>query len=48
MPANLPGSLAARSDRAKRRIVVFLGSRRQLLDGVEVLPLAKFLAELPG
>lgn len=42
------GSLAARSDRVKRRIVVFLGSRRQLLDGVEILPLAEFLAELPG
>lgn len=41
-------SLASRSDRVKRRIVVFLGERRQLLDGVEVLPLSDFLAELPG
>ena len=40
-------SLASRSDRVRRRIVVFLGERRQLLDGVEVLPLADFLEELP-
>ena len=41
-------SLAARTDRLKRRIVVFRGDRRQLIDGVEVLPLREFLAELPG
>ena len=41
-------SLASRGDRVRRRIVVFLGERRQLLDGVEVLPLTDFLAELPG
>ena len=41
-------SLASRTERVKRRIVVFLGGRRQLLDGVEVLPLAEFLEELPG
>ncbi|MDE2880341.1 MAG: ATP-binding protein [Gemmatimonadota bacterium] len=41
-------SLAARSDRVKRRIVVYTGERRQLLNGVEVLPLAEFLNELPG
>ena len=41
-------SLAARTDRLKRRIVVFLGDRRQLIDGVEILPLREFLAELPG
>ena len=41
-------SLASRSDRVKRRIVVFLGPRRQLLDGVEVLPLEEFLASLPS
>ncbi len=40
-------SLASRSGRVKRRIVVFLGERPQLLDGVEVLPLTDFLAELP-
>lgn len=34
--------------RVTRRIVVFLGARRQRLDGVEVLPLEDFLAELPG
>lgn len=41
-------SFASRSKRVTRRIVVFLGERRQLLDGVEVLPLADFLAELPA
>jgi len=41
-------SLASRSDRVRRRIVVFPGERRQLLNGVEVLPLADFLEELPG
>ena len=41
-------SLAARSSRVKRRIVVFLGDRPQAIDGVEVLPLADFLALLPG
>jgi hypothetical protein len=28
-------------------MVVFLGARRQRLDGVEVIPLEEFLAELP-
>ena len=41
-------SLAARSDRVKRRIVVYTGDRRQLLDGVDVVPLMEFLTELPG
>ena len=41
-------SFAARSERVRRRIVVFLGERRQVLDGVEVLPLGEFLGELPG
>lgn len=41
------GSLARRTDRVRRRIVVFLGERRQMLDGVEVLPLEEFLGELP-
>ena len=40
-------SFASRSARVKRRIVVFLGERPQLVDGVEILPLADFLAELP-
>lgn len=31
----------------RRRIVVFLGPRRQAVGGIEVLPLAEFLAELP-
>lgn len=41
-------SFAARSPRVSRRIVVFLGARAQVIDGVEVLPLADFLALLPG
>lgn len=41
-------SLAARTDRVKRRIVVYPGERRQLLDGVEVVPLTEFLDELPA
>lgn len=41
-------SLSRRSDRVARRIVVFLGPRRQLLDGVEAIPLEEFLSELPG
>lgn len=41
-----PASIYART--VTRRIVVFLGARRQRLDGVEVLPLEDFLAELPG
>jgi len=41
-------SFSARTDRVKRRIVVYPGERRQLLDGVEVLPLAEFLDELPA
>jgi predicted AAA+ superfamily ATPase len=42
--------LAVLSDRVKRlrrRIVVFLGDRPQRRDGLEVLPLARFLSELP-
>ena len=41
-------SLASRAGRVTRRIVVYLGDRPQLLEGVEVLPLADFLGELPG
>ena len=41
-------SLAARSDRLRRRIVVFLGDRPQRIGEVEALPLADFLEELPG
>ncbi len=41
-------SLASRTPRVKRRIVVFLGRRTQTIDGVEILPLAEFLALLPG
>ena len=41
-------AFAARNDRVRRRIVVFLGPRRQDLEGVEVLPLAEFLDLLPG
>jgi len=41
-------SLAERTARLKRRLVVFLGPRRQSFDGIEVLPLEDFLAELPA
>lgn len=41
-------SLAARTDRVKRWIVVFLGDHPQRLDGVDVLPLADFLRQLPA
>lgn len=41
-------SLASRSSRVTRRIVVFLGARAQAIDGVEILPLADFLRLLPG
>ena len=41
-------SFASRSERVKRRIIVFLGRRPQVVDGVEVLPLADFLALLPA
>jgi predicted AAA+ superfamily ATPase len=40
-------SFAARAGRLKRRIVVFLGSRKQRIGEVEVLPLEEFLDELP-
>jgi predicted AAA+ superfamily ATPase len=42
------GAFAEYARKAGRRIVVFLGARRQQLDDVEVLPLEDFLAELPG
>ena len=41
-------AFAARNDRVRRRIVVFLGPRRQDLDGIEALPLEEFLDLLPG
>ncbi len=41
-------SLGGRSDRLRRRIVVFLGARRQRLDGTEALPLEEFLELLSG
>jgi predicted AAA+ superfamily ATPase len=36
-----------RAGRVTRQIVVFLGARRQRIDGVDVVPLEEFLAELP-
>jgi hypothetical protein len=41
-------ALAERTRRLKRRIVVFLGSRRQRMGEVEALPLEAFLDELPS
>lgn len=40
-------AFADRARKVARRIVVFLGPRRQRLDGVEVIPVEEFLAELP-
>lgn len=40
-------SLAKHAPRLRRRIVVFLGPRRQKLGNIEVLPLNEFLDELP-
>jgi predicted AAA+ superfamily ATPase len=40
-------SFAEGTRKVKRRIVVFLGSRKQLMDKVEILPLQEFLEELP-
>ncbi len=39
-------SLSARSNRVKRRIVVYCGDRPQVLDGVDVLPVGDFLKEI--
>lgn len=41
-------SLSRRPPRRARRIVVSLGARRQLVVGLEAVPLKEFLAELPG
>jgi hypothetical protein len=41
-------ALSAQARRVSRRVVVYLGERRQRLEGVDVLPLAEFLAELPA
>lgn len=48
-PSDLSGlsSLAERTRRLKRRIVVYLGRRRQRLGNAEVLPLQEFLRGLP-
>ncbi len=40
-------AFADRAHKVARKIVVFLGARRQRIDGVEVLPVEQFLAELP-
>lgn len=40
-------AFADRSPNVKRRIVVFLGTRPQRSEGIEVLPLKRFLEELP-
>jgi predicted AAA+ superfamily ATPase len=51
VPAKALSSLQALSDRVpavRRRIVVFLGERKQLRETVEALPLHRFLDELPA
>jgi predicted AAA+ superfamily ATPase len=37
-----------RARRVARRVVVYLGARRQKIDGVEVIPVEEFLDELPS
>jgi predicted AAA+ superfamily ATPase len=46
--ARMIADFAERAPRVTRRIIVFLGKRRQQFDGAEALPLADFLAELPA
>lgn len=41
-------ALASRSSNSTRRIVVFLGPRRRVHQGIEFLPLQSFLDELPS
>ncbi len=41
-------AFADREPEVKRRIVVYLGTRKQKWDNVEVLPLMEFLRQLPG
>ena len=41
-------SLAARTKRLKRKIVVCMTDRRARLGDVDVLPVREFLAELPA
>lgn len=41
-------ALAAHAPRLSRRIVVYLGTRRQRVDGTEVVPLEDFLEQLPA
>ncbi len=40
-------AFAAHAGTVARRILVFLGPRRQQIDGVDVIPLEEFLADLP-
>ncbi|MEW6364686.1 MAG: ATP-binding protein [Acidobacteriota bacterium] len=40
-------SLANHAKNLRRKIVVFLGCRRQIMDDVEILPMETFLEELP-
>ncbi len=41
-------SFSDRVSHVERKIVVFLGKRRQLIDDVEILPLSDFLSEIPA
>ena len=41
-------AFAERAGRVTRSLVIFLGNRRQRLDGAEAIPLADFLQELPA
>jgi predicted AAA+ superfamily ATPase len=41
-------SLTDRTKRVTRKLLIYLGTRRQQMDDVEILPLKEFLNELPG
>ncbi len=48
LPSSGFDSLVQRSRRVRRKIIVFLGDRKQRVNDVEVLPLEDFLQELPS
>jgi predicted AAA+ superfamily ATPase len=41
-------SLTDRTKRVTRKLIIYLGTRRQQMEGVEILPFKEFLNELPG
>jgi hypothetical protein len=41
-------AFATRAKRIERKLIVYLGPRRQRLDDIEAVPLEEFLSELPA